>query len=144
MVIIMTRQMPKACSSAQSSGGLLAGCALAAWAPAALAAELSCPRPGAGLPDEEWEQLLAADPLDQRIDVSSNSATLGVNGDATLLGDVRMRQGNREIRAQDVRYDAEASAFEVDGEVEYRDPIVRVVGNDGEYSAAEGATFKAA
>lgn len=88
--------------------------------------------------------MLKADPLDQRIDISSDSALFGIDGDATLKGNVRVRQGNREIRAQDVRYDAEASAFEVEGAVEYRDPIVRVVGDDGKYSAAQGARFNAA
>jgi len=144
--------MPKACSSAQSRGGLrsprcataLAGCAFLSLAAVARAADTTCPPPGTGLSRDDWLDATAADPLDQRIDISSDSATLGVDGDATLQGNVRVRQGNREIRAEDVRYDAEGSAFEVDGSVEYRDPLVRVVGQDGTYSAAEGATFKAA
>lgn len=140
----MTGQMPEACSSAQSHRSLIAGCALAAWAPVVLAAELDCPPFGAGVADEEWEQTLTADPLDQRIDVQSDEATLGVDGDATLYGDVRVRQGNRQIRAEEVSYDSEAGAFEVEGSVEYRDPIVRVIGSDGRYSAAEGARFNAA
>jgi len=79
-----------------------------------------------------------------KIDLSSDAATLGTNGDATLQGNVRVRQGDREIRAEDVEYDGDANAFKVNGKVEYEDPLLEVTGNDGSYSPTAGADFKAA
>jgi LPS-assembly protein len=79
-----------------------------------------------------------------KIDVTSDAATLGTNGDATLQGNVRVRQGDREIRAEDVEYDGENNAFKVKGQVDYTDSAIHVRGNDGNYSPTEGADFKAA
>lgn len=79
-----------------------------------------------------------------RIDVSSDNATLGVNGDAALQGNVRVRQGEREIRAEDVQYNGKSEAFKVTGKVEYFDPALHVTGNDGNYSPTGGADFNTA
>jgi len=43
---------------------------------------------------------------DRHIDVASDQAVLGVDGNATLKGNVVVRQGEREIRANEVQYDA--------------------------------------
>jgi LPS-assembly protein len=75
------------------------------------------------------------------IDVASDTATLGVNGDAVLEGNVRVTQGDREIRADRVEYDAERGGIDVQGNVEYRDPLLIVQGGGGRYSATEGASF---
>jgi LPS-assembly protein len=79
-----------------------------------------------------------------KIDVTSDEATLATNGDATLQGNVRVRQGDREIRAEDVEYDGDNNAFKVRGKVHFEDPLVNVTGNDGNYSPTAGADFKAA
>lgn len=116
-----------------------------AAAPAAAEARL-CPAPaGASLtarpsPAAEPTRPDASAP----IDVSSDEARLGVQGDAVLTGNVRVRQGDREIRADSVEYDAGRNAFRVRGKVEYRDPIVRATGGSGEYSGADGARFEGA
>lgn len=62
------------------------------------------------------------------IDVSSDEAALGVNGDAVLTGNVQVKQGDREIKADRVQYDAQAGKLTVDGNVEYRDPCSSCMG----------------
>ncbi len=78
------------------------------------------------------------------IDVSSDEATLGVNGDAVLSGNVLVKQGDREIKADRVTYNAQAGKLAVDGNVAYRDPLLIVHGKSGRYSATEGAEFHGA
>lgn len=75
------------------------------------------------------------------IDITSDEAQLGVDGNATLSGHVRVVQGERELRAERVQYDAKRNAFSVRGSVEYRDPVVRARGVEGDYAQAEGARF---
>src|SRR5688572_32273781 len=45
---------------------------------------------------------VAPNPDEEQIDITSDNATVGVNGDAVLRGNVRVRQGDREIQAEDV------------------------------------------
>jgi LPS-assembly protein len=78
------------------------------------------------------------------IDISSDNAVLGVDGNATLSGEVRVTQGDRELRADSVEYDAKRNAFSVKGSVEYRDPLVRARGLSGDYAQSEGANFTGA
>lgn len=82
-----------------------------------------------------------AEPGSEDIEVSSEGAELSRNGDARLRGEVVVRQGAREISAEDVTYEAGTRSFRVDGDVEYRDPQVRVRGETGSYDAAGGARF---
>jgi LPS-assembly protein len=81
---------------------------------------------------------------DNRISVTSDRATLGVDGNATLQGNVEVRQGNRVIRSSEVQYDARQGALSSTGHIEYDDPLVHVTGAGGSYSAASGADFKSA
>jgi len=78
------------------------------------------------------------------VDVTSDSATLGVDGNATLSGNVELRQGEREIRANQVEYDASNASVRSAGHIDYSDPLVHVTGSDGSYSAAAGADFSSA
>lgn len=78
------------------------------------------------------------------IEVSSDDAQLGLNGNATLSGNVIVRQGDREIIADRMEFDAENSNLSVDGNVEFRDPQLRVRGQGGHYSASQGANFRGA
>ncbi len=55
---------------------------------------------------------------------------------------MRVRQGNREIRAEDVEYREEDNALKVEGNVEFADPLVHATGGGGSYSATEGAQFR--
>jgi LPS-assembly protein len=79
---------------------------------------------------------------DADIDFSSDSATVGADGNAALKGNVVVQQGEREIRANDVQYNQGESSFKVEGEVEYNDPVVHVTGGGGNYSATQGAEFR--
>jgi len=93
------------------------------------------PRPG----------VVAAPPApDAPIDISSDNARLGVDGDALLSGNVRVTQGNRRIEADDVEYDAKSMSFKVRGSVRYEDPVLRASGGSGDYSQAGGANFEGA
>ena len=69
---------------------------------------------------------------DSQIRIASDRATLGVNGDARLAGNVRVTQGDRQLQADDVEYDAASSSFRVRGAVEYQDPVVRARGGNGQ------------
>ena len=112
--------------------------------PAARAEDPPCPtqigQPAA--PAGEARGKPAAD--DGHIDVTSDQATLGVDGNATLTGNVVLRQGEREIRAHEVQYDAHDTSVSTAGHIDYSDPLVHVTGGGGSYSAAAGAEFKSA
>jgi LPS-assembly protein len=110
-------------------------------------APLRCPAPasaslGAAAP-APIPPRAPADP-NAPIDISSDEASVAVDGSSRLLGNVRVTQGDRRIRADDVQYDAAKNGFVVRGAVEYEDPVLRVRGGNGEYSAAGGATFEGA
>ncbi len=81
---------------------------------------------------------------DAPIEISSDQARLGVDGDAQLSGNVRVRQGDRRIEADDVEYDAASSSFKVRGSVRYEDPVLRARGGSGDYSQTGGANFEGA
>lgn len=86
----------------------------------------------------------ATAPASADIDISSDNARLGVSGDATLSGNVKVTQGDRELRADNVEYDAKSNSFRVSGSMEYRDPLVRARGARGNYSQTGGADFEGA
>jgi LPS-assembly protein len=77
----------------------------------------------------------------ERIEVSSDGAEVDEAGNAQLTGQVRVRQGDRFLEAEDARYDAGRQAFEVAGAVSFRDPQLRLKGESGTWSAAEGGSF---
>ena len=79
-----------------------------------------------------------------RVEISSESASLGVDGNAILSGDVRVVQGDRVLSAEDVTYDADKKVFKVEGTVRYSDPALEVAGRGGRYDPAGGAAFEAA
>ncbi len=59
------------------------------------------------------------------VDVEANDVSIDAKGATRLKGDVRVRQGNREIRpAEDVEYREQDNALKVDGNVEFVDPVV--------------------
>lgn len=81
---------------------------------------------------------------DGKIDIEADDITYEVDGDANFKDNVRLRQGNREIRANDLEYHAADSAAKVNGKLEYLDPLIHVIGRGGNYSATQGADFNAA
>jgi LPS-assembly protein len=78
------------------------------------------------------------------IDLQSDHATLSVDGNAELKGNVVVRQGEREIRADEITYNSKTNGFKTDSGLQYEDPIVRITGDGGNYSPSEGANFRSA
>ncbi len=116
--------------------------------PAARAEDPPCPThvAPAGAPPSAAGATPAAKPLraEGKIDVSSDTATVGVDGNMTLEGNVVLRQGEREIRANEVQYDAHNTSVSTAGHIDYTDSLVHVTGAGGSYSAAAGAEFRSA
>jgi LPS-assembly protein len=81
---------------------------------------------------------------DGAIDIHSDHANVAVNGDADLKGNVVVRQGDREIHADEIQYNSKTNAFKTDSSLEYEDPVVKITGNSGDYSPAQGADFHSA
>ena len=73
------------------------------------------------------------------IEISSDSAELGRDGDARLTGNVEVRQGDKRIRADDVSFDAATGAMRAEGSVAYEDPLIRVRGESGSFDGAGDA-----
>jgi len=78
------------------------------------------------------------------IDIRSDHATLGVDGNAALQGNVTVRQGDREIHADEIQYNSKTNGFKTDSGLQYEDPVVRITGAGGNYSPTEGANFRSA
>ena len=73
------------------------------------------------------------------IEITSESASLTRDGDATLEGRVVVRQGDREITAESAVYNQDTGEFSVSGDVVYREPDLRVKGGAGSWSSDVGA-----
>jgi LPS-assembly protein len=101
---------------------------------------LLCPAPAALV--EADTPIIAT--KNNAIEISSDEAELGVDGNAELSGNVIVRQGQREIRANDLQYSASDSALDIKGALQYRDPALMVKGTQGRYSAAQGGNFSSA
>jgi len=81
------------------------------------------------------------DPGEQLIVIESEGAEVTRQGDARLLGEVHVRQGDRTLSARNASYDATARSFRVEGDVEYRDPTLRISGESGNWSSDQGGLF---
>jgi LPS-assembly protein len=108
-------------------------------APAAAAADSRKP-PGKGL------SALGKPTASDKIDINGDhvEGTLGADRDVTIHGNVVVRQGDREIHAGEAHYDSAHNSVDVQGAVEYEDPLVRLRGSSGKYSPTEGADVSAA
>ena len=76
--------------------------------------------------------------------VKSGSAEMTREGDAKLTGGVAISQGDREVTAESATYDASERRFEVEGNVEYRSPDVRLKGGTGSWNALGTGKFTGA
>src|SRR5499427_3594313 len=76
------------------------------------------------------------------INITADQATLGVDGNAILRGNVEATQGERRIRANHIEYDSKTGSMRSDGHIEFEDPLVHVTGASGSFSAAAGAQFR--
>ncbi|MEY3138683.1 MAG: hypothetical protein RL580_2415 [Pseudomonadota bacterium] len=76
------------------------------------------------------------------VEVSSDSAQIGVDGAALLSGRVELRQGERRLDAEEVRYDRASGQFSVRGTLTYTDGSITARGDTGRYDAASGASLE--
>lgn len=95
------------------------------------------PPPAAVVPATEPA---AGDP-EPRIEITADGAEVARSGDASLLGHVVVRQGERTLTAETATFDAATRGFRVEGSVEYRDPRLRIAGDTGSWSSERGGVF---
>jgi LPS-assembly protein len=82
-----------------------------------------------------------ASPGELPIEVTSGAAEVTHEGNATLSNGVAMRQGDRRLTARSASYDSVGRRFKVEGDVEYRDPELRLKGTSGSWGADGGGEF---
>lgn len=75
------------------------------------------------------------------IKVTGGGAEVTREGDFTLSNGVVVRQGDRTMNARSATYDAASQRFEVEGDVEYRDPDLRLKGASGSWGVNGGGQF---
>jgi LPS-assembly protein len=102
--------------------------------------------PSSSSPDKAHETatpgaILDQEPTNQPIQIESEGAEVSRTGDASLLGQVTVRQGNRTLNAETATYDAATRSIKVEGDVEYQDPQLRVRGATGTWNAERGGSF---
>lgn len=118
---------------------------LAAWCgrmPAAAAADEAPPDPYL-CPEALLDGAATRPPAPKRspvdpqapIEVSTDNFDHTVDGETVISGQVELTQGDRHLKADEVRLNADARRMRIDGEVEYRDPELSVRGRGGEYDA---------
>jgi LPS-assembly protein len=107
-------------------------------------AQSATPAESAAVPSSQIAKERKPAVNDGAIDIHSDHATIGVDGNATLKGNVSVSQGDRHIHADEVQYNSKTNGFKTDTSLEYEDPVVRITGNSGAYSPSEGADFRAA
>jgi LPS-assembly protein len=78
------------------------------------------------------------------IDVRSDHFQAAVEGNADFKGHVVVRQGDRQIQADEIQYNSKTNAFKTDSSLEYEDPLIKITGNGGDYSPTLGADFRSA
>jgi LPS-assembly protein len=114
-------------------------------APGAVAAECDWPAaagtPAAAVPPEG---VAVKGPDELPIEVKSGNAEMSRDGDAKLSGGVTITQGEREVSAQSATYDASERRFDVEGDVEYRSPDIRLKGGSGSWNALGTGRFTGA
>lgn len=140
--IIIVAMKPSAGNRGRSRR-LVAAIAASLTAHAAAADPLVC---RVNEPDPRLEELLAADPNDPRINITSDQGELGRAGDASLSGNVRIRMGQRLLTADKAEIDAERRSVRLEGAVEFLDPTLHVRGQGGSFADGagefEGAQFE--
>ena len=82
-------------------------------------------------------------PDDHRIFIDSSDGIFGTDG-AVLTGRVNIRQDERSVAADSVKYDYLTDRVTVKGKVDFLDPRLRVQSDSGSYETAGGASFNEA
>lgn len=128
-----------------TAGRIGLGLTLLVAMPLALAEDSTCPQPAvATIPTGTEEAGTEPDPRDSQATIDGDRIEYNLNGNAVLSGNVEMRQGKRVIRADHLEYDTKDQRAKLEGGVEFIDPVFRVRGNSGSYSAVLGAQFEGA
>lgn len=81
-------------------------------------------------PDYLAEELRNVDPSTQPILGSSIESETTDDGRSTLTGDVVIRQGYRQVKSSKALIDRNAGTVDLEGEAQYREPGVLLIGND--------------
>ena len=117
--------------------------AAAAALPQAAAEDCEWPESGAAAPAQAAgpDGVRIASPDELPIEVTSGAAEVTREGSATLSNGVVIRQGDRRLTARSASYDSVGRRFKVEGDVEYRDPELRLKGGSGFWSADGGGEF---
>ena len=95
----------------------------------ALAAE-DCPLPSEPTYEEQPNSL--------PVEFTANQAEITDDGLSTFEGSVVVRQGYRQLEAENVRYDERTGKVEVSGKATYREPTFEISARDGDYDANTG------
>jgi LPS-assembly protein len=142
-------QRPNPITLAILSFGALA---LVAMAPLTAVADQSCSSPTVpSLLPQTPSVTKAKKPLSEKdvasggnIDIEADHSVADVDGKkATFTGNVVIRQGDRQFKADQVDVDSHKNV-KGKGGVDYTDPIVHILGAGGDYSPTGGADFKSA
>ncbi len=117
--------------------------AAAAALPQAAAEDCEWPESGDAAPAQAAgpDGVRIASPDELPIEVTSGAAEVTREGSATLSNGVVIRQGDRRLTARSASYDSVGRRFKVEGDVEYRDPELRLKGGSGFWSADGGGEF---
>ena len=75
---------------------------------------------------------------DDVIEMTSGTADIQANGDATFIGPIEMRNRARSIKASSATYDSKAATFTAEGGVEYRDQLNLIRGESVRYNTQSG------
>ena len=121
---------------------------LASTGVAAPAAAAECAWPGStAVPVVQQPAADAVDvkgPDELPIEVKSGGAEMSRDGNAKLTDGVTIRQGDRHLSAESATYDAAERRFDVQGDVEYRAPDLRLKGGSGSWNALGTSQFTGA
>lgn len=115
---------------------------LAASLPGIAAAD--CPPPRKPSPAADRAQAAVPGPAGGPIEVTSDGAEVDAEGNSELMGHVHVRQGARELSAEDATYDAATQGVTAHGAVRYQDPRLKLAGTQGSWAADGAGTFDAA
>jgi len=121
---------------------LLASTAVAAPAVAAEGEWPAAAAPAAQQPADGGVDVKGPDELP--IEVKSGGAEMSRDGNAKLTDGVTITQGDRHLSAESANYDAADRRFDVQGDVEYRAPDLRLKGGSGSWNALGTSQFTGA
>jgi len=79
-----------------------------------------------------------------KVNIFADDVTVDADGNYGLRGNVEVRQGDRKLTAEEAQFDRATGAVSAKGSVVFQDPIVRLSGRSGNYSATRGADVSSA